>query len=112
MRGLNRRIVLKGAAAVGVTSLASGRSRADDTTGITATEIKVGSTTSLSGPVSALGIQDRVQEAFFKMINEKGGIAGRQIRYIYYDDGFQPPKTVEQVRRLAREFEANGQIMT
>jgi branched-chain amino acid transport system substrate-binding protein len=105
MRGLNRRIVLKGAAAVGVTSLASGRSRADDTTGITATETKIGSTTSLSGPVSALGIQDRVQEAVFKMINEKGGIAGRQIRYIYYDDGFQPPKAVEQVRRLIESDE-------
>ena len=100
MADLNRRMLLKGTLSAVLTSLSPGFARADTTTGITATEIKIGSTTSLSGPVSALGIQDRVQEAFFKMVNEKGGIAGRQIKYIYYDDGFQPPKTVEQVRRL------------
>jgi branched-chain amino acid transport system substrate-binding protein len=105
MSELNRRTLLKGTVAVGLTSLTSGFARADDTTGITATEIKIGSTTSLSGPVSALGIQDRVQEAFFRMINERGGVAGRQIKYIYYDDGFQPPKTLEQVRRLIESDE-------
>ena len=68
--------------------------------GVTATEIRIGSTTSLSGPVSALGVQARCQEAYFKMLNEQGGIAGRQIKYIYYDDAFNPAKTVEQVRRL------------
>ena len=105
MYELDRRMLLEGALSAGLTSLASSVARANDTTGITTTEIKIGSTTSLSGPVSALGIQDRVQEAFFKMINERGGIAGRQIKYIYYDDGFQPPKTVEQVRRLVESDE-------
>ena len=105
MSKMNRRTLLKGSLSVGLISLTSSGARADDTTGISATEIKIGSTTSLSGPVSALGIQDRVQEAFFKMINEKGGVAGRQIKYIYYDDGFQPPKTVEQVRRLIESDE-------
>ena len=105
MADLNRRMLLKGTLSAVLTSLSPGFARADTTTGITATEIKIGSTTSLSGPVSALGIQDRVQEAFFKMVNEKGGIAGRQIKYIYYDDGFQPPKTVEQVRRLIESDE-------
>lgn len=105
MSDLNRRVLLKASLAAGLTSLTSRFASADDTTGITATEIKIGSTTSLSGPVSALGIQARTQEAFFKMINEKGGVAGRRIKYIYYDDGFQPPKTVEQVRRLVESDE-------
>lgn len=77
--------------------------RAQETPGVSANEIRIGSTTSLSGPVSALGVQAKCQEAFFRRLNEKGGIAGRKINYIYYDDGFSPPKTVEQVRRLIEE---------
>ena len=102
---MERRAVLKGSASTVLALAAPGMAWADDTTGISATEIKIGSTTSLSGPVSALGIQDRAQEAFFRMVNEKGGVAGRQIKYIYYDDGFAPPKTVEQVRRLIESDE-------
>src|SRR5450759_805373 len=98
---MERRTLLKGSASAALALMAPMPARADDTTGITPTEIRIGSTTSLSGPVSALAIQDRLQDAFFKMINEKGGVAGRQIKYIYYDDGFSPPKTVEQVRRLS-----------
>jgi len=48
-------------------------------------------------------VQARCQEAYFRMINEQGGIAGRQIKYIYYDAAFNPSKTVEQVRRLIEE---------
>jgi branched-chain amino acid transport system substrate-binding protein len=87
-------------ALLAVVALALGIPASAQTPGVTATEIKIGSTTSLSGPVSALGVQARCQEAYFRMINEKGGIAGRQIKYIYYDDAFNPAKTVEQVRRL------------
>lgn len=105
MANLSRRTMLKGSLSVTLASLTSSLARANDTTGITATEIKIGSTTSLSGPVSALGVQARVQEAFFRMVNENGGVAGRRIKYIYYDDGFQPPKTVEQVRRLIENDE-------
>ncbi|MDE2361910.1 MAG: ABC transporter substrate-binding protein [Hyphomicrobiales bacterium] len=105
MAELDRRSLLQSGAAAALAIAAPGMARADDTTGISATEIKIGSTTSLSGPVSALGIQDRVQEAFFRMINEQGGVAGRKIKYLYYDDGFQPPKTVEQVRRLIESDE-------
>jgi branched-chain amino acid transport system substrate-binding protein len=101
MSRIHRRSILAGSAAI---ALAGTRAaRAEDTAGVTATEIRIGSTTSLSGPVSALGVQARCQEAFFRMINEQGGIAGRKITYIYYDDGFSPPKTVEQVRRLIEE---------
>ena len=95
---IDRRSLLAGAAAASAFGIPS--ARAEDTPGVTATEIRIGSTTSLSGPVSALGVQARCQEAYFRMLNEQGGIAGRQIKYIYYDDAFNPAKTVEQVRRL------------
>ncbi|MEN3347264.1 MAG: branched-chain amino acid transport system substrate-binding protein [Bradyrhizobium sp.] len=101
MVSINRRRWLTGATGAGLAAFAGIRpSLAEDTPGVTATEIRIGSTTSLSGPVSALGVQARCQEAYFKMLNEQGGIAGRQIKYIYYDDAFNPAKTVEQVRRL------------
>src|SRR5262249_30333252 len=95
----DRRSFLTGSAAL----MALGgirRVHAEETPGVTATEIRIGSTTSLSGPVSALGVQARCQDAYFRMINEQGGVAGRQIKYIYYDDAFNPAKTVEQTRRL------------
>ncbi|MCC8940299.1 ABC transporter substrate-binding protein [Bradyrhizobium sp. Arg68] len=101
MVSINRRRWLTGATGAGLAAFAGIRpSLAKDTPGVTATEIRIGSTTSLSGPVSALGVQARCQEAYFRMLNEQGGIAGRQIKYIYYDDAFNPAKTVEQVRRL------------
>ena len=94
---IDRRSLL---AAAAVSALGLRAARAEDTPGVTATELKIGGTTSLSGPVSALGVQARCQEAYFRMINERGGVGGRQIKYIYYDDAFNPAKTVEQVRRL------------
>ena len=100
MMQIARRLLLKGAAAGAVGALAPALAAGRDMTGVSDTEIKIGSTTSLSGPVSALGVQDRVLEAYFRMINEQGGVAGRKIDFIYYDDAFQPPKTVEMVRRL------------
>lgn len=99
MAGPTRRHVLGGIAALGVMPF-SARAYAKDLTGVTADEILIGTTTSLSGPVSALGVQARCQAAYFRMINDKGGVAGRKIRFIIYDDGFSPPKTVEQTRRL------------
>lgn len=73
--------------------------------GVSATELKIGSTTSLSGPVSALGTINKAQLAYFKMLNEQGGIAGRKINYIIDDDGFAPPKTLEQTHRLIEQDE-------
>jgi branched-chain amino acid transport system substrate-binding protein len=78
---------------------------AQATPGVTATELKIGTTTSLSGPVSALGTINKAQAAYFKMLNESGGIAGRKISYIILDDGFNPAKTLEQTRRLVEEEE-------
>ena len=96
---LGRRSLVAGSAVASLAAMSPAIVWAQETPGVTETEIRIGSTTSLSGPVSALGTQARCQEAFFKRINDKGGIAGRKINYIYYDDGFSPPKTVEQVRR-------------
>ena len=99
MASLNRRTLLAGSAAAGVVAL-SRPSRAEESPGVTATEIKIGCTTSLSGPVSALGTIAKCSDAYFRMINEQGGIAGRKINFIYYDDAFNPAKTVEQTRKL------------
>ena len=74
-----------------------------DTPGVTATEIKIGQTQSYSGPASQYGNIGRTQAAYFKMLNDKGGIAGRKINFLSVDDGYQPPKTVEQTRRLVEQ---------
>ncbi|XFF02257.1 ABC transporter substrate-binding protein (plasmid) [Bradyrhizobium guangxiense] len=73
--------------------------------GVTDTEIKIGSTMPLSGPASAFGILGKVEAAYFKKINDEGGINGRKVNLITYDDGYSPPKTVEQVRKLVESDE-------
>mgnify|MGYP000031640405 CR=1 FL=1 len=74
-------------------------------TGVTDTEIKIGNTIPYSGPASAYGIIGKTMTAYFKMINDTGGINGRKINFISYDDAYSPPKTVEQVRRLVESDE-------
>ncbi|MFT4097675.1 MAG: ABC transporter substrate-binding protein [Rhodoblastus sp.] len=74
-------------------------------TGATDTEIKIGQTIPLSGPASAYGGIGKVQAAYVRMINEQGGINGRKINLIQYDDAYNPPKTVEQVRKLVESDE-------
>lgn len=68
--------------------------------GATDTEIKIGNTMPYSGPASAYAIIGKAQEAYFRKINAEGGINGRKISFLSYDDTYSPPKTVEQVRRL------------
>ena len=99
MPRLNRRSLLTGAAAAALVGRAPA-ARAEDIPGVTETEIKIGSTIALSGPVSALGTIARCQAAYFRMINDAGGIAGRKINFIYYDDAFNPSKTAEATRQL------------
>src|SRR5665213_1545413 len=74
-------------------------------TGASDTEIKIGQTIPLSGPASAYGSIGKVQAAYVRMINEQGGIGGRKINLIQYDDAYSPPKTVEQVRKLVESDE-------
>ena len=71
--------------------------------GVSDTEIKIGNTMPYSGPASAYGAIGKSEAAYFNMINEQGGINGRKINFITRDDGYSPPKTVEQVRRLVEE---------
>jgi branched-chain amino acid transport system substrate-binding protein len=71
--------------------------------GVTATELKIGNTMPYSGPVSSYSPIGKLETAYFNMLNEQGGVAGRKINFISLDDGYSPPKTVEQVRRLVEE---------
>jgi branched-chain amino acid transport system substrate-binding protein len=73
--------------------------------GVTDSEIKIGNVMPYSGPVSAYAAIGKTEAAYFKMINDQGGINGRKINFISYDDSFNPPKTVEQVRRLVESDE-------
>ncbi len=72
-------------------------------TGVTDTEIKIGETAPLSGPVSSSGNAAKAEITFFKMINDRGGVNGRKIDFILYDDGYNPARTVEQTRKLVEE---------
>jgi len=74
-------------------------------TGATDTEIKIGNIMPYSGPASAYGIIGKTEAAYFKKINDAGGINGRKINFISYDDGYSPPKTVEQARKLVESDE-------
>ena len=74
-------------------------------TGATDTEIKIGNIMPYSGPASAYGIIGKTEEAYFRMINDQGGINGRKIKFVTYDDAYSPPKAVEQVRKLVESDE-------
>ncbi|WP_407177144.1 ABC transporter substrate-binding protein [Bradyrhizobium sp. STM 3562] len=74
-------------------------------TGATDTEIKIGNIMPYSGPASAYGQIGKTEAAYFRKINAEGGINGRKINFISYDDGYSPPKTVEQARKLVESDE-------
>src|SRR5467141_3984454 len=73
--------------------------------GATDTEIKIGNIMPYSGPASSYGVIGKTEEAYFRKINAEGGINGRKINFISYDDGYSPPKTVEQARKLVESDE-------
>jgi branched-chain amino acid transport system substrate-binding protein len=73
--------------------------------GATDTEIKLGNIVAYSGPVSSLGVIAKTEAAYFKKINDEGGINGRRINFISYDDAYSPPKAVEQARKLVESDE-------
>src|SRR5712691_11367664 len=92
--------------ALGVVALAGvGGVAAQTVVGVTATEIKIGNTNPYSGPASAYGTIGKALGAYFKKVNDEGGINGRKINYITYDDAYSPPKTVEMVRKLVEQDE-------
>jgi len=98
-----RRLFVGGAAAGGASLVLPRAVRAQSLPGVSATELRIGNTTSLSGPVSALGAAARAQAAYFKMVNDQGGVGGRKINFLFYDDGFNPAKTVEMARKLVEQ---------
>src|ERR1700733_14208360 len=101
---IRRRAVMTAGAAAAMTAAGWRSAAAEDTPGVTATEIKIGHTNPYSGPASAYSALGKLEQAYFnKMVNEQGGVAGHKINFISYDDGYSPPKTVEQVRRLIEE---------
>src|SRR3979490_278882 len=94
---------LAGLLAVALASAASAQKKYDP--GATDTEIKIGNIMPYSGPASAYATIGKTEEAYFKKINSEGGINGRKITFISYDDGYSPPKTVEQARKLVESDE-------
>src|SRR5437764_15198903 len=74
-------------------------------TGATDTEIKIGNIMPYSGPASAYGVIGKTEAAYFHKVNEEGAINGRKINFIPYDDGYSPPKAVEQARKLVERDE-------
>src|SRR5262245_49239759 len=103
---LNKRMLLTSIAtgfALAVAGPALAQKKYD--TGATDTEIKIGNTNPYSGPASAYGTIGKTIDAYFKKVNAEGGINGRKITFISYDDGYSPPKTVEQVRKLVENDE-------
>jgi ABC-type branched-subunit amino acid transport system substrate-binding protein len=80
--------------------------------GVTDTEIKIGQTMPYSGPASAYGAIGKAELAYFQMINDQGGINGRQVKLLSLDDGYSPPRAVEQVRKLVEEYEVLALFQT
>src|SRR5580658_8741578 len=93
MLKIARSIVLAGLLATAVASTAHAQKKYDP--GATDTEIKVGNIMPYSGPASAYAVIGKTEDAYFKKLNSEGGINGRKINFISYDDGYSPPKTVE-----------------
>ena len=98
---IGRRAALMGGVAATVALRRTAWAQA--TPGVTATEVKIGNTMPYSGPASSYAAIGKTETAFFRMINDQGGIAGHRINFISLDDGYLPPRTVEDVRRLVEE---------
>ena len=107
MRDLNRRsLVLAPLAALAAGALpTAARAQKKYDVGASDTEIKVGQTIAYRGPAAAYGQLGRAEAAYFKALNERGGINGRKVNFISLDDGFSPPKAVEMTRRLVEQDE-------
>src|SRR6201995_4254370 len=100
---LAKSLGLAGLLAVALASTASAQKKYDP--GATDTEIKIGNIMPYSGPASAYATIGKTEAAYFNMLNAQGGINGRKINFISYDDGYSPPKTVEQARKLVEDDE-------
>jgi ABC-type branched-subunit amino acid transport system substrate-binding protein len=100
---MKRRFFLATTAALLLATSAMAQKKYD--VGANDTEIKLGNTNPYSGPASAYGVIGKTITAYFNMVNEQGGINGRKVKFISYDDGYSPPKAVEQSRKLVESDE-------
>src|SRR3977135_260202 len=101
---LKRRTLLAGLGGTALSTAAVGTGWAKEYgPGVTDSEIKLGTTSPYSGPASAYGIYGTAQTAYFQMINDQGGINGRKVNLISLDNGYNPPKALEQTRKLVEE---------
>jgi branched-chain amino acid transport system substrate-binding protein len=80
--------------------------------GVTESEIKIGQSAPFSGPASAFGIYSRVEDSYFKSLNDKGGVNGRKIKFILLDNGYNPPKALEASRKLVEEDNVLAEVGT
>src|SRR3954470_21257117 len=103
MRMLKRALIASVAMCVVSAAPAAAQKKYD--TGASDTEIRIGNIMPYSGPASAYGTIGKTLGAYFNKVNAEGGINGRKIKFISYDDGYSPPKTVEQARRLVESDE-------
>jgi ABC-type branched-subunit amino acid transport system substrate-binding protein len=103
---MNKKLTLLAAVtAISVLASQSAFAQKKYDTGASDTEIRIGNVEAYSGPASAYGVIGKIEEAYFKMVNDSGGVNGRKINFISYDDGYSPPKTVEQIRKLIESDE-------
>src|SRR3954464_11206075 len=106
MSATTRKLAILSAAAALIAASSSGAlAQKKYDTGASDTEIKIGNIMPYSGPASAYGVIGKTEAAYFKKINDAGGINGRQINFVSYDDAYSPPKTVEQARKLVESDE-------
>jgi branched-chain amino acid transport system substrate-binding protein len=102
---LNKRLLLASIAGFAVAVATPALAQKKYGPGASDTEIKIGNTNPYSGPASAYGVIGKTIEAYFKKVNAEGGVNGRKITFISYDDAYSPPKTVEQTRKLVESDE-------
>ena len=102
---MRRQFLSSAISAAALVALAAGAQAKDYGPGVTDTEIKIGNIMPYSGPASAYGTIGKAEAAYFNYINDQGGINGRKINFISLDDGYSPPKTVEQARKLVEQEE-------
>jgi len=103
MKHITRRSVLAAAPSVLACAALPARAEKQYGPGVSDTEIKIGNTGPYSGPASSYGTIPKAMAAYYRMVNDQGGVNGRKINFISYDDAYSPPKTVEQVRKLVEQ---------
>jgi ABC-type branched-subunit amino acid transport system substrate-binding protein len=105
MLALTRRLTAFAAIAAAAVLATAAQAEKKYDTGASDTEIKIGNIMPYSGPASSYGVIGLTEKAYFDMINDQGGINGRKIKFISYDDAYSPPKAIEQARRLVESDE-------